>query len=190
MFETPEDRLTEVQLYELVAEELENNQQSKGLWAKAIADSQGNHEKVSALYIKLRVQMVKDEWAHADKVATQMAKRQREIYEKEQGSRPPKPPKPSKPPKPIKEWSWFGKIMVFGVGSLTILFGVFLISIPFITDQPQSLPTEQELIRQVCSDATMRRFIRSGELRSYTYEGEDGSKTIPIDESVCKKQET
>ena len=60
MLKTPEDRLTEVQLYEVVAEELENNQQSKGLWAKAIADSAGDHEKIEALYIKSRVQMIKD----------------------------------------------------------------------------------------------------------------------------------
>jgi hypothetical protein len=84
MFETPEDRLTEVQLYELVAEELENNQQSKGLWAKAISDSEGNHEKAKALYIKLRVQMIKDEWAHADKVASEEDKRVREAQELQQ----------------------------------------------------------------------------------------------------------
>lgn len=61
MFKTSRDRLTEVQLYELVAKEIENNRQSKGLWAKAFADTEGDFEKAKALYIKLRVQMIKDE---------------------------------------------------------------------------------------------------------------------------------
>jgi hypothetical protein len=74
MFETPEDRLSEIQLYELVAEEIANNQQSRGLWVKAISDTEGNHEKAKALYIKLRVEMIKDEWAYADKVAAEEAK--------------------------------------------------------------------------------------------------------------------
>jgi len=74
MFETPEDRLSEIQLYELVAEEIANNQQSRGLWVKAISESEGNHEKAKALYIKLRVEMIKDEWAFADKVAAEEAK--------------------------------------------------------------------------------------------------------------------
>jgi hypothetical protein len=68
MFKTPEDRLSEIQLYELVAEELEQGEQSKGLWAKALADGEGNIEKAKGLYIKLRVQMIKDQWAQSDKV--------------------------------------------------------------------------------------------------------------------------
>lgn len=63
MFKTPEDRLSEIQLYELVAEELEQGEQSKGLWAKALAEGEGNIEKAKGLYIKLRVEMIKDEWA-------------------------------------------------------------------------------------------------------------------------------
>lgn len=80
MFQTPEDRLTEVQLYELVAEEIEKNQQSKGLWTKAISDSEGDHEKAKALYIKLRAQMIKDEWAYVDKVAAQEEHRKTLFY--------------------------------------------------------------------------------------------------------------
>ena len=67
MFKTPEDRLSEIQLYELVAEELEQGEQFKGLWAKALAEGEGNIEKAKGLYIKLRVEMIKDEWAHLDK---------------------------------------------------------------------------------------------------------------------------
>ena len=62
MVRTPEDRLSEIELYELVAEEIENNQQSKGLWLKALSDSDGDLDKGKALYVKLRVQMIKDEW--------------------------------------------------------------------------------------------------------------------------------
>jgi hypothetical protein len=74
MFETPEDRLSEIQLYELVAEEIANNQQSRGLWVKAISEGEGNHEQAKALYIKLRVEMIKDEWAYADKMAAEEVK--------------------------------------------------------------------------------------------------------------------
>jgi len=81
MFKTPEDRLSEVQLYEMVAEEIANNQQSKGLWAKAIADTEGELEKAKALYIKLRVQMIMDEWAYADKVQAEEAERRRRTDE-------------------------------------------------------------------------------------------------------------
>ncbi len=81
MFKTPEDRLSEIELYELVAEEIVNNQQSKGLWAKAIADAEGELEKAKALYIKLRVQMIMDEWAYADKVQAEEAERRRRTDE-------------------------------------------------------------------------------------------------------------
>jgi hypothetical protein len=74
MFKTPEDRLSEIELYELVAEEIENNQQSKGLWVKALSDSGGDLDKGQALYVKLRVQMIKDEWAHLDNVRIEQEK--------------------------------------------------------------------------------------------------------------------
>ena len=73
MVRTPEDRLSEIELYELVAEEIENNQQSKGLWVKALSDSGGDLDKGQALYVKLRVQMIKDEWANLDNVLTEKA---------------------------------------------------------------------------------------------------------------------
>ena len=78
MFKTPEDRLSEIQLYELVAEELEQGEPSKGLWAKALAEGEGNIEKAKGLYIKLRVEMIKDEWAYAEKVAVQREKQAEE----------------------------------------------------------------------------------------------------------------
>ena len=78
MFQTPEDRLSEIQLYELVAEELDQSKQSKGLWAKALADGEGNIEKAKGLYIKLRVEMIRDEWAYAEKVANERQKQSEE----------------------------------------------------------------------------------------------------------------
>jgi hypothetical protein len=78
MFKTPEDRLSEIQLYELVAEELDQSKQSKGLWAKALADGEGNIEKAKGLYIKLRVEMIRDEWAYAEKVANERQKQSEE----------------------------------------------------------------------------------------------------------------
>ena len=54
-------RLLEEQLYEQVVNELSNGQKRNGLWAKALANSDGAEEKAKALYIKYRVQSIKDE---------------------------------------------------------------------------------------------------------------------------------
>jgi tetratricopeptide (TPR) repeat protein len=49
-------------LYEYVLEELEKIEPIKGLWAKAIAHSEGNNEKAKSLYMQYRVQVIKDEF--------------------------------------------------------------------------------------------------------------------------------
>ena len=49
-------------LYEYVLEELEKVEPIKGLWAKAIAHSEGNNEKAKSLYMQYRVQAIKDEF--------------------------------------------------------------------------------------------------------------------------------
>jgi len=54
-------RLLEEQLYEQVVQELSNGQRRDGLWAKALANSDGLEEKAKALYIRYRVQSIKDE---------------------------------------------------------------------------------------------------------------------------------
>jgi hypothetical protein len=56
-------RLIEEQLYEQVVVELADGVKRQGLWAKAIADSDGHEEKAKSLYIKYRVQSIKDELA-------------------------------------------------------------------------------------------------------------------------------
>lgn len=54
-------RLIEEQLYERVISELLRGEKRAGIWGKAIADSAGQEEKAEALYIKYRVQSLKDE---------------------------------------------------------------------------------------------------------------------------------
>ena len=53
-------RLAENELYEIVAMEVANEQVMAGIWGKAFSDTEGNMEKSKALYIKYRVQDLKD----------------------------------------------------------------------------------------------------------------------------------
>ena len=59
--ESPESRLNELYLYESVAEEISQGTQIKGLFAKALMEANGNQEVAKGRYIKLRVQMLKDQ---------------------------------------------------------------------------------------------------------------------------------
>ena len=54
-------RLLEEQLYEHVTHELASGQRRDGLWAKALANADGAEAKAKALYIRYRVQSIKDE---------------------------------------------------------------------------------------------------------------------------------
>ena len=54
-------RLFEERIYELVSKEIESGQKRAGLWAKALATSDGSEERAKSKYIKLRVQSMKDE---------------------------------------------------------------------------------------------------------------------------------
>lgn len=54
-------RLQEEKLYEQVAQELESGERRDGLWVKALANAQGVEEKAQGLYIRYRVQSIKDE---------------------------------------------------------------------------------------------------------------------------------
>ena len=54
-------KLAEEQLYEFAAEEIAANNIRPGLWAKAIAESDGDDAKAKARYIKLRVETMKAE---------------------------------------------------------------------------------------------------------------------------------
>lgn len=54
-------RKQEEALYELVAEELEAGHKEKGLWLKALANSDGDEGKSMAAYVKMRVQSLADD---------------------------------------------------------------------------------------------------------------------------------
>ena len=54
-------KLAEEQLYEFAAEEIAANNIRPGLWAKAIAEADGDDGKAKARYIKLRVETMKAE---------------------------------------------------------------------------------------------------------------------------------
>ncbi len=54
-------RLTEEELYAEALREIESGQRRDGIWAKALAESEMDHGKAGAKYIKLRVQSMKDE---------------------------------------------------------------------------------------------------------------------------------
>ena len=62
-------RLLEEQLYEQVVVELSTGKKRDGLWAKALANSDGIEEKAKALYIQYRVQSIKDETEISEAVA-------------------------------------------------------------------------------------------------------------------------
>jgi hypothetical protein len=54
-------RILDEQYYIVVHNELENGIKRKGIWAKALADSGGSDNKAKSLYIRYRVQSIKDE---------------------------------------------------------------------------------------------------------------------------------
>lgn len=63
------NRLIEEELYEQALTELDSGQLRGGLWAKAQANSSGDEQKVRGLYLKYRVQAMKDETELAKGVA-------------------------------------------------------------------------------------------------------------------------
>ncbi|WOJ93686.1 hypothetical protein R0135_00620 [Congregibacter variabilis] len=64
-------RLLEEALYEQVVNELSQSKKRNGLWAKALADSGGSEDKAKSLYIRYRVQSLKDESEMAEAIAEQ-----------------------------------------------------------------------------------------------------------------------
>lgn len=55
------NRLVEERLYELALEEVEKGQIRKGIWARALGNSEGSGDKAQSLYILYRVESMKDE---------------------------------------------------------------------------------------------------------------------------------
>ena len=56
------DRKLEERLYEFVAREIASGELKSGLQAKALVEADGDKNKVEGIYIKLRVQSLKDEF--------------------------------------------------------------------------------------------------------------------------------
>jgi len=56
-----EERLLEEKIYEQVTSELSNDNKRNGLWVKALANSNYSENIAKSLYIKYRVQSIKDE---------------------------------------------------------------------------------------------------------------------------------
>lgn len=75
----PVERLIEEQLYAQVAEELASGNLCDGLWIKAISESDGSEFKAKSLYIRYRVQAIKDETV----VASRLREAQKTALEKE-----------------------------------------------------------------------------------------------------------
>jgi len=64
-------KLAEEHLYELAAEEIAANNIRPGLYAKALAETDGNEDAARARYIKLRVETMKAEADLQDYAASQ-----------------------------------------------------------------------------------------------------------------------
>ena len=77
-------KLAEEQLYEFAAEEIAANNIRPGLWAKAIAESDGDDAKAKARYIKLRVEAMKAEADLEDHASENAHKAEAEMRKREE----------------------------------------------------------------------------------------------------------
>jgi hypothetical protein len=86
-------RVQEEKFYEVVSAEIDRGERRPGLWAKALADCGGLESKAATLYLKYRVQSLKDELTlerRADE-----ARRQAETASIKQPSNPREPAGPA-----------------------------------------------------------------------------------------------
>jgi F0F1-type ATP synthase assembly protein I len=80
-FSSKESRLKEEYLYSIVTKEIEQNEIHKPLYTKALADAQGNQQQAQSLYIKYRVQKLKDDIS--DNLEQQEKERERNLKHQE-----------------------------------------------------------------------------------------------------------
>ena len=80
-------KLAEEQLYEFAAEEIAANNIRPGLWAKAIAESDGDDAKAKARYIKLRVETMKAETDLQDYASEYAHKAEADMHKQEEERR-------------------------------------------------------------------------------------------------------
>lgn len=81
-FSSKEQRKVEEQLYSAVAEEIDRNEIHKALWTRALADSNNDKQKAQALYIKYRVQKLKDEISDQQEAQKEERKRIEQVQAK------------------------------------------------------------------------------------------------------------
>ena len=74
------NRVEETILYEYVLDEIENGIQIRGLWAKAMANSDGDMNKANSIYMKYRVQDIKDIFTTMKIVYDEMSKNEIENH--------------------------------------------------------------------------------------------------------------
>jgi uncharacterized protein (UPF0371 family) len=72
-------RLTDEALHEEALREVESGIRRDGLWAKALSQAKMRESDVQSLYLEFRVQALRDELQLRDRVAEQVALRQREL---------------------------------------------------------------------------------------------------------------
>ena len=63
IFKSAEDRILEEKIYEEVAQEIAEGKLKAGLWAKALAQTDGDEQQAKSAYIKLRFQSIIDQAA-------------------------------------------------------------------------------------------------------------------------------
>jgi|GEM_PF-7113443 len=61
LFESPKERALDISLYEKALNEFDSDTYIKGIYAKAVSLSKGNHQEVKARYLELRVEILRDE---------------------------------------------------------------------------------------------------------------------------------
>lgn len=59
-------RISDELLYEAVMEEINSGKVRQGLWGKALSESKGDQLLTQSMYIKLRVESLKDEYSLAE----------------------------------------------------------------------------------------------------------------------------
>jgi NAD(P)-dependent dehydrogenase (short-subunit alcohol dehydrogenase family) len=108
-------KLAEEQLYEFAAEEIAANNIRPGLWAKAIAESDGDDAKAKARYIKLRVETMKAEADLGQFAREEALKAKEKEYSPESKEFTPTGP-------PVED----AEVAAWTIVALMILFGVSL----------------------------------------------------------------
>ena len=77
------ERLLEEKLYEQVALELQEGNKSAGIWAKALANSNGSEVNAQSLYIQYHVQALKDEMILNNELSKKFTPPQEETQQKQ-----------------------------------------------------------------------------------------------------------